>query len=241
MMKLDILAVGVHPDDIELCAAGTLLRHIHMGYQVGILDLTKGELGTRGTSEIRMEEAHKSAQIGKISMRANVGLADGFFNHDDEHARAIIPYIRKYRPETVLINARWDRHPDHARASRLTQDACFLSGLRRIHTLDPLNGQEQESWRPKTIYQYIQDYSSTPDLVVDISDFFEDKMQMIKAFSSQFYDPNSEEPESPISSKDFLDNVDAQDRMMGRFINATYGEGFHQVRPIGVPDLLKLS
>lgn len=241
IMKLDILAIGVHPDDIELCAAGTLLRHIDMGYKAGILDLTQGELGTRGTSETRVVEAQKAAQIGGVQMRANVGLADGFFNHDDENARAIIPYIRKYQPDVVLINARWDRHPDHARASRLTQDACFLSGLRRIETLDPLSGEEQKAWRPKTTYQYIQDYTSTPDLVVDISEYFAKKMEMVRAFASQFYDPNSKEPESPISSKDFLDNIDAKDRVMGRFIGATYGEGFHQLRPVGVPDLMNLS
>lgn len=241
MIKLDLLAIGVHPDDVELCAAGTVLRHIDLGYTVGILDLTKGELGTRGTPETRMEEAQQSARIGGVSMRANVGLADGFFDHDDENARAIIPYLRKYRPETVLINARWDRHPDHARASRLTQDACFLSGLRRIQTLDPLDGKEQDRWRPKTVYQYIQDYTSTPDLVVDISNYFEKKMEMVKAFASQFYDPNSNEPESPISSKDFLDNIESKDRVMGRFIGATFGEGYHQIRPIGVPDLMKLT
>ncbi len=240
-MKVDMLAIGVHPDDIELCAAGTLLRHIDMGYKVGILDLTQGELGTRGTAETRSLEAQRSAQIGGVQLRANVGLADGFFNHDDQNARAIIPYIRKYRPKVVLINARWDRHPDHARASGLARDACFLSGLRRIDTLDPSNGENQQAWRPNTVYQYIQDYTSTPDLVVDISDYFSKKMEMVRAFASQFYDPNSNEPESPISSKDFLDNIDAKDRVMGRFIGATYGEGFHQIRPVGVPDLMKLS
>jgi bacillithiol biosynthesis deacetylase BshB1 len=241
MIKLDILAIGVHPDDIELCASGTLLRHIDMGYQVGILDLTQGELGTRGTPETRLEEAYKSAQIGGIQMRANVGLADGFFTHNSRNARAIIPYIRMYQPELVLINARWDRHPDHARASRLAQDACFLSGLRRIQSVDPVDGLKQKSWRPRTVYQYIQDYNSTPDMVVDISEFFEKKMEMIKAFASQFYNPGSNEPESPISSKNFLDNIDAQDRVMGRFIGVTHGEGFHKLRPIGVPDLLKLT
>jgi bacillithiol biosynthesis deacetylase BshB1 len=240
-MKLDILGIGVHPDDIELCAAGTLLRHIDLGYRVGILDLTEGELGTRGTAETRLKEAKHAAQVGGISMRANVGLADGFFEHNHESAHAIIPFIRKYQPELVLINARWDRHPDHARASGLTSDACFLAGLRRIETVDPLTGQQQEKWRPKNIYQYIQDYTSTPDIVVDISDCFEKKMKMIKAYKSQFYDPNSKEPESPISSKDFLDNVEAKDRVMGRFIGVTYGEGYHQLRPIGVPNLLDLT
>ena len=240
-MKLDILGIGVHPDDIELCAAGTLLRHIDLGYTVGILDLTQGELGTRGTAKTRLNEARDSAKIGGIQMRANVGLADGFFEHDHENARAIIPYIRKYQPEVVLLNARWDRHPDHARASGLAKDACFLAGLRRIETVDPLDGQKQESWRPKTMYQYIQDYTSTPDLVVDISDSFEKKMEMIQAFASQFYDPKSKEPSTPISSKNFLENVKSKDRVMGRFIGATYGEGFHQIRPIGVPDLTKIT
>lgn len=235
--KLDLLAVSVHPDDIELCAAGTLLAHKSLGYRVGILDLTKGELGTRGTDEIRLQEAEESASIGNLDYRGNVGLADGFFEHNESTIRRIIPFLRQLQPDVVLINARWDRHPDHARASKLVHDACFYSGLLKIKTIDPNTLKEQERWRPKTVYQYIQDYTSTPDIVVDISDHQERKMEMIRAFKSQFYDPESNEPSSPISSKDFLDNVIAKDRVMGRFIGATYGEGFHTLRPVGIEDL----
>jgi bacillithiol biosynthesis deacetylase BshB1 len=236
-MKLDVLAIGVHPDDIELCAAGTLLRHKALGYKVGILDLTKGELGTRGTDEIRLEEAQASAQIGALDYRENVGLPDGFFEHNEQSIRKIVPYIRQTQPKIILINAKWDRHPDHARASQLAHDACFYSGLLKIKTIDPVTLEEQERWRPSTVYQYIQDYTSTPDLVVDITRHQSQKMDMIRAFKSQFYDPNSSEPSSPISSKDFLDNVIAKDRIMGRFIGATYGEGFHTLRPVGIEDL----
>lgn len=238
-MKLDVLAIGVHPDDIELCAAGTLLKHKTLGYKVGILDLTKGELGTRGTDEIRLQEAQTSAQIAALDYRENVGLPDGFFEHNEQSIRRIVPYIRQTQPEVILINAKWDRHPDHARASQLAHDACFYSGLLKIKTIDPNTLEEQSRWRPSTVYQYIQDYTSTPDLVVDITQQQSQKMEMIRAFKSQFYDPNSSEPSSPISSKDFLDNVIAKDRIMGRFIGATYGEGFHTLRPIGIEDLTR--
>ena len=238
-MKIDLLAIAAHPDDLELSAAGTMLKHKKMGYKVGVLDLTEGELGTRGSAELRKKEAEKATQIGDIDVRANVGLADGFFQVNDENARAIIPYIRKYRPDIVLINARWDRHPDHAKASQLAQRACFLAGLAKIETVDPETGEEQERWRPRAIYQYIQDYTSTPDIVVDISEHIEQKMEMIKAFQSQFFDPNSKELPTPLSGEDFFDTLLSKDRVMGRFINAEFGEGFHKVRPIGIRDLMK--
>lgn len=238
-MKIDLLAIAAHPDDLELSAAGTILKHKDMGYKVGILDLTEGELGTRGSAEMRKEESRKATQIGNIDVRANVGLPDGFFKVDDDNARKIIPYIRKYKPDVVLINAKWDRHPDHGRASKLAQNACFLSGLVKIETVDPETGEKQDRWRPRTIYQYIQDYTSTPDIVVDITDYVEHKMEMIKAYQSQFFDPDSKELPTPLSGESFFDLLLSKDRVMGRFIQADFGEGFHVVRPVGIRDLMK--
>lgn len=238
-MKIDMLAIAAHPDDLELSAAGTLLKHKDMGYTTGILDLTRGELGTRGSAELRDKEAKKATEIGNVDVRANVGLPDGFFEKNDENARKIIPYIRKFQPDVVLINAKWDRHPDHARGSELAQKACFLSGLIKIDTLDPETGEKQDRWRPRTMYQYIQDYTSTPDIVVDITDYIDQKMEMIKAYQSQFFDPDSKELPTPLSEESFFDLLLSKDRVMGRFIQADFGEGFHVVRPVGIRDMMK--
>jgi len=239
-MKLDILAIGVHPDDVELSCIGTLMKHIELGYKTGILDLTQGQLGTRGTPELRLQEAQRSAEISGIHIRENLGMEDGFFMNDFAHQKPIIEMIRKYRPEIVFANAVSDRHPDHGKAAKLISDACFYSGLRKIET--QLNGKPQEAWRPKAIYHYIQDYYLHPDLVVDITPYFEKKKEAIMAFSSQFYNPeNKNEPETPISSKDFFDFVEARARNYGRIINATYGEGFTVKRAVGVDDLMKLK
>lgn len=238
-MKLDILAVGVHPDDVELSCSGTLLKHISMGKICGILDLTRGELGTRGSAEIRMKEASEAAKILGVSLRENLGMADGFFCNDKEHQLKIIQIIRKYQPEIVLCNALTDRHPDHGRAGQLVSEACFYSGLRKIET--KLDGAEQLAWRPKTVYHYIQDRHLKPDLVIDVSPFVEKKMEAIKAFSSQFYDPNSNEPESPITTKNFFEFVKAKMTVFGRDAGYEYAEGFNVERTIGVDSLFDLE
>lgn len=237
-MKLDILAIGAHPDDIELGCAGTILKEIQAGKKVGVLDLTVGELGTRGSGPLRMEEAKASSQILGLSSRNNLGMKDGFFKNDEDHIRLMIPYIRKYQPDIVLANAKSDRHPDHGRASKLIADACFYSGLRKIETT--LGGEAQEAWRPKAVYHYIQDYFIQPDFVVDITPFMETKMKAIKAFSSQFYNPESKEPDSPLTQKHFFDYLKGRMADMGRYIQVDYAEGFTVDRPAGVDSLSHL-
>ncbi|HPQ98237.1 MAG: bacillithiol biosynthesis deacetylase BshB1 [Lewinellaceae bacterium] len=238
-MKVDILAIGVHPDDVELCCSGTILKHIADGYKVGILDLTRGELGTRGTPEIRAAEAAEGARIMGVEFRNNIGLADGFFDISEASMLPIIEFVRYCQPDIVLANAIKDRHPDHGRASALVEQACFLAGLHRIETYH--EGVLQVRWRPKAIYHYIQDFQLTPDLIVDITAHMDKKMEAILAFRSQFYDPNSPEPSSPISGKEFLNYVKSVSSTMGRRIGATYGEGFNVMRPIGVDDLVQLG
>lgn len=224
MQKLDILAIGVHPDDIELSCAGTLINHIQLGKQVGILDLTKGELGTRGTPELRLEEASQSARIMGIDIRENAGMADGFFRNDESHQRQLVHYIRKYQPEIVIANALEDRHPDHGRAGRLIADSCFLSGLRKVDTFDGNNAQE--AWRPKRIFHMIQDRFLEPTFIVDISNSFEQKSKAIKAYKSQFHDPQSDEPETYIASDNFLKTIEYRAALLGKRIGVKYGEGF---------------
>jgi len=238
-MKLDILAIGVHPDDIELACAGTLLKQISLGNKVGLLDLTRGELGTRGTPELRLQEAENARQLMGAEIRDNVGIADGFFQYDTETVKKIIPFLRKYRPEIVLCNTKNDRHPDHGRAAKLVADACYYSGLKMIAT--EMDGEIQQEWRPKQTYHYIQDYHMEPDFVVDISDFFDKKIELVMAFSSQFYNPNSEEKDTPISSKAFIDFLEARAISYGRPIGAKYGEGYTVNRYVGVKDLFDLS
>jgi N-acetylglucosamine malate deacetylase 1 len=238
-MKLDILAVGVHPDDVELSCSGTLLKHIQLGYKVGLLDLTKGELGTRGSAELRTEEATEAAQIMGALVREQLDLEDGFFTQNEAHLRKIIKIIRKYCPEIVFGNALEDRHPDHGRAAKLISDACFLSGLIKIETLDD-NNIPQAPWRPKSVYHYIQDRALKPDFVVDISQYVDKKFELIMAYKSQFFDPLSSEPKTPISGKDFLDSIKGKDSVYGRYIGVQYAEGFNVEKTIGVQNVFDL-
>lgn len=240
MIKLDILAIGVHPDDVELSCAGTILKHIALGKKVGILDLTRGELGTRGNAELRTIEATNASKILELTVREQLTMADGFFENNEMHLKQIIQIIRKYQPEIILCNAVSDRHPDHGRASKLTNDACFYSGLSKIITLDD-NNVAQNAWRPKAVYNYIQDNFLQPDFVIDITPFMNQKMESIMAYSSQFFDPNSNEPQTPISSKDFMEFVKAKARIFGRPINAEFAEGFTVNRYMGVENLFDLK
>lgn len=241
--KVDILAIGVHPDDVELSCAGTLLRHIAQGKKVGLLDLTQGELGTRGTAEIRLQEAADSARMMGASFRINLGMRDGFFQPTEDNTRKIIEVIRAAQPKIVLANAPRDRHPDHGRASHLVYEACFYAGLQKIETAD-VQGQPQERWRPDALYYYVQDYNLPADFVVDISDYVEQREQLILAFRSQFHVPEadeySQELQTPISGKDFLDYLRGRARTVGRPCGFEYGEGFISARTPGVKDLLAL-
>ena len=235
MEKLDILVFAAHPDDVELACSGTVLKHISLGYKVGIVDLTRGELGTRGSAEIRAEETRVASSILGIHSRENLGFRDGFFEIDEAHLLRVVEIIRKYQPELILANAASDRHPDHRRAGDLVSRANFLSGLVKIETAN------QTAWRAKVVYRYIQDNYIEPDFVVDISGFEAKKLEAIKAFKSQFYDPNSTEPKTPISREDFLDFILARAKQLGRPINAEYGEGFTVERYVGVDDLFELK
>jgi N-acetylglucosamine malate deacetylase 1 len=239
-MKLDILAIAAHPDDVELSCGGTLLSHINKGYKVGILDLTRGELGTRGTAQTRTIEAAEASRILGVHARENVKIPDGFFRNDEEHQRAIIPYIRKYRPTIVLANAIEDRHPDHGRGAELIYDACFLSGLRKIVTQDE-TGTNQEAWRPTHIYHCIQDRYIKPHFIIDITAHWHTKLEAIKAYRTQFYDPNSTEPNSYISSAEFMDFLEARAREYGHSIGVKYGEGFTVCRIPAIDDLFDLK
>ena len=237
-MKLDILAIGAHPDDVELSCAATLAKEISLGKKAGILDLTRGELGTRGSAEIRDVEATNAANILGVTVRENLAFADGFFINDKEHQLKVIEMIRKYQPEIVLCNAIDDRHIDHGKGSQLVSDACFLSGLRKIDT--KFDGVAQKSWRPKHVYHYIQWKNVQPDFVVDVSGFIDKKMEAVQAYSSQFYDPNSKEPVSPITSKNFLDSIRYRAQDLGRLIGVAAGEGFTAERYVAVSSLDKL-
>ncbi len=230
-MKLDLLAFGVHPDDIELSCAGVLLTEKLNGKKTGVIDLTQGELGTRGSAEIRKQEAAEGARILQLDIRENLGMADGFFKNDEAHQRQVITAIRKYQPEIILCNAPEDRHPDHGRSAALVEDAAFLSGLRKIETF--CNGQAQEAWKPKYVINYIQDRYLKPDFVIDITAVMDTKIASIKAYSTQFYNPNHDEPETYISSPDFLDSVIYRSKMMGKMIGVAYAEGFVSKKMIG--------
>lgn len=238
-MKLDILVFAVHPDDAELACSGTILKQIALGYKVGIVDLTRGELGTRGTAEDRDKEAAESAAILGLSIRENVRLSDGFFENNKASQLALVKYIRKYQPELVLGNAPEDRHPDHGRAGKLIEDACFLSGLRKIET--QFDGEVQNEWRPSQLFHYIQDRYIKPDFVVNVTPFWKTKVAAIKAFKTQFYNPESDEPETYISSGDFFQFIEARSREIGHQIGATHGEGFVKSKQIGISDIMKLS
>jgi bacillithiol biosynthesis deacetylase BshB1 len=239
MIKLDILAFGAHPDDVELGCSGTIAKEISLGKKVGIIDLTRGELGTRGSAEIRDKEAAKAAEILGVSIRENLGFRDGFFVNDEKHQLEIIKIIRKYRPEIVLCNAIHDRHIDHGKGSKLVSDACFLSGLRKIET--ELNGENQQAWRPKVVYHYIQWENIKPDFVVDISGFMQHKIDAVMAYDSQFYNPDSKEPVSPITSKNFLDSVTYRAQDLGRLVGVDYAEGFTVERYLAVNSLADLK
>ncbi|MBZ9653014.1 bacillithiol biosynthesis deacetylase BshB1 [Psychroflexus montanilacus] len=223
-MKLDILAIGAHPDDVELSCAGTLAKEIDKGKKVGILDLTRGELGTRGTAETRDAEAKHAADILGVSMRKNLEFSDGFFTNNTAHQLEIIKVLRKYRPDIILCNAIRDRHIDHGKGSQLVSDSCFLSGLKKIETI--CEGNTQKEWRPKLVYHYIQWYDIEPDVVVDITGFMDKKMECIKTYKTQFFDQKSKEPETPISSSNFFDSITYRARNLGRIIGTEHAEGY---------------
>lgn len=234
-MKLDILAFGAHPDDVELGCGATVAKEISLGKKVGIVDLTRGELGTRGSAEIRDMEAAKAAEILGVAVRENLRFRDGFFVNDETHQLEIIKMIRKYRPEIVLCNAIDDRHIDHGKGSKLVSDACFLSGLRRVET--KIDGIVQEAWRPKLVYHYIQWKNIEPDFVVDVTGFMDKKIDAVMAYSSQFYDPNSNEPVSPIATKNFTESIEYRAKDLGRLIFSDYAEGFTVERYVAVNSL----
>jgi bacillithiol biosynthesis deacetylase BshB1 len=237
-MKLDILAFGAHPDDVELGCGATIAKEISLGKKVGVVDLTRGELGTRGSADLRDQEAANAAKILGVSVRENLRFADGFFVNDKEHQLEIIKMIRKYQPEIVLCNAIDDRHIDHFKGSKLVSDACFLSGLEKIETA--IEGEQQDQWRPKQVYHYIQWKNIEPDFVVDVTGFVDKKTAAVLAYSSQFYDPNSKEPETPITSKNFIDSINYRAKDLGRLIGVECAEGFTTERYVAVENLSKL-
>ncbi len=230
-MKLDILAFGAHPDDIELNCAGTLLTEKANGKKTGVIDLTQGELGTRGSAEIRKQEATAAAKILQLDVRKNLELADGFFKNDETHQRQIITVIRKYQPSIILCNAPEDRHPDHGKAAQLIEDAVFLSGLRKIETYD--NGLPQEVWRPTYVFNYVQDRYLHPNFVIDISAVMEQKLAAIRAYTTQFDSPDLSEPQTYISTPDFLESIIYRSKMYGKMIGVKYAEGFISKKMIG--------
>ena len=237
-MKIDILAIGIHPDDVELSCSGTIAKHIAFGKKVGILDLTQGELGTRGNAELRTKEANEAAIILGVSFRTQLKLKDCFFENNEENQKKIIQIIRKHQPEIILCNAISDRHPDHGRASKLVSDSSFYSGLIKIETHS--DNKIQKAWRPKAVYHYIQDQYIHPDFVIDISDFIDIKHKAIMAYSSQFYNPSSNEPETPISSKHFIESVNSKMSILGRDIGVKFAEGFTVNRYPGINSLFDL-
>ncbi len=237
-MELDILAFGAHPDDVELGCAGTLAKEISFGKKVGIIDLTEGELGTRGSVEIRYKESKRASKILGISIRENLKMRDGFFRNDEAHQLEVIKMIRKYRPKIVLCNAIEDRHIDHGKGASLVSDSCFLSGLKRIETV--LDGEIQEAWRPKLVYHYIQWKDIKPDFVVDITGFMDKKVEAIRAYDSQFYNPNSNETVTPIATQNFLDSIKYRSQDLGRLIGTDFAEGFTVERYVAVNSLQDL-
>ncbi len=231
-MKLDILAFGVHPDDVELSCAGTLMVEINNGKQVGVIDLTRGELGTRGSAETRKVEAEAAAKIMGVHVRENLGMRDGFFKNDEEHQLMVVQKLRQYQPEIVLCNAIEDRHPDHGRSSKLIADACFLAGLRKIET--EFNGTKQGAWRPKYVFHYIQDRYAEPDFIFDVSAVFDRKLKSIKAYTTQFNSPDLNEPQTYISTPGYFDTIISRHKMFGKRIGVEYGEGYITEKKIGI-------
>jgi bacillithiol biosynthesis deacetylase BshB1 len=238
-MKVDVLAIAAHPDDIEMTCGGTILSLVAQGKTVAGVDLTRGELGTRGTPEIRLKESEEGARIMNLAARENMGFRDAFFRNDEEHQMALIPIIRHYQPDIILTNTIDDRHPDHGRAAQLVVDACFYAGLRQIKTVGK-DGQSQQAHRPSFIYHFIQDRSLKPDFVVDVSPYWEGKLTAIRAYKSQFFDPTSSEPQSYISGEAFMKFLEARTREHGHMIGVEFGEGFISKRMLGVKDLFQL-
>ncbi len=239
-MKLDILVLAAHPDDAELGCGGTIAKHVKLGKKVGIVDLTKGELGTRGTVEIRASEAAEAAKILGLAVRENIGLPDGYFSNNADAQQAILQVVRKYRPEIVLANAIRDRHPDHPKAATLIYDACFLAGLKQVNSKDEA-GNDQAAWRPKVVYHYIQSQLIQPDFLVDVSDSWETKMQAVRAFKSQFFDPNNNGPQTYISNPQFMQMIESRGIEFGHAIGVGYAEGFTVRNVIGVNSLFDLK
>ena len=237
-MKLDILVFAAHPDDAELSCSGTIMKHVAAGYKVGIVDLTEGQLGTRGSVEERYSEAEAASKIMGLHVRENLQMADGFFENDGPHRLKVIEMLRKYRPDVVFCNAISDRHPDHGRGSELVSKACFYSGLKMIPS--EMDGLAQEAWRPRVVYHYIQDYYHKPDVIVDISGYWERKVETIMAFKTQFFNPNSQLPNTPISGPEFLGFLEGRAMEYGRLIKASHGEGFTVERPLGTDDMVTL-
>ncbi len=235
MMKLDILVFAAHPDDAELGCGGTIIQQIEAGKKVGIIDLTQGELGTRGDVETREKEAQKANEVMGVMVRENLQMADGFFSHSSQNLLKVVEMVRKYRPDMVLANSVTDRHPDHGKGAKLVSEACFLSGLVKVET--SIKGKWQEKWRPKNVFHYVQDRFVEPDFVVDISSVFEKKMEAIKSYSSQFYNPDVKGENTPISSKEFWFFLEARAREFGRSVGAEFGEGFVSDKKLGVKDI----
>ena len=231
-MKVDILAFGVHPDDVELGCSGTLIASIAQGKKVAVVDLTRGELGTRGTAETRKTEAANAAKVMGVHARENLNMADGFFQDDEAHIKKVISVIRKYQPEIVLCNAPEDRHPDHGRSSKLVSDAAFFSGLRKIETI--LNNEAQQEWRPNYVFHYIQDRYLKPDFLFDISDYYEQKIKAVLSYTTQFNSTDTSEPQTYISTPDFIDVIKARALMFGKRIGVKYAEGYLTTKMIGV-------
>lgn len=234
-MKLDLLAIAAHPDDVELSSGATIALHAALGQKVGIVDLTQGEMGTRGTPEQRLSEAEAAKNILGVAIRENMKFKDAFFKNDHEHQLDLIKVVRKYQPEIVLANAPDDRHSDHPRGSQLITEACFMSGLSKIETVH--EGDLQNAWRPKAVYYFIQSKFLQPDFVIDVSDYWGQKMKAVRAYKSQFYDPNSNEPETYISSPEFMNMIESRGKELGHAIGAKYGEGFITQRLPGLPNL----
>ena len=239
-MKLDILAISAHPDDVEVAAGGTLLRHVAQGRTVGLLDLTRAELSTRGNPDLRRQEAETAAQLIGVVERIQLGLPDGYFEADQKSLLKLVTQIRKYCPEIILANATDDRHPDHRRAADLVTQAVFLAGLVKVETVDPNGSSLQQPWRCKNIYHYIQDRNCRPDFVIDVSPYIEKKFEVIRAYKSQFYQPDCTDPETPISCPSFFEALRGRNAMLGRQIGVEYAEGFTVQRPFGLYDLFDL-
>jgi bacillithiol biosynthesis deacetylase BshB1 len=237
-MKLDLLVLASHPDDAELGCGGTIAKHISLGHNVGIIDFTRGELGTRGTPETRDKEAVDSAAILGVSVRANLKFRDGYFINDENHQLVLVRQLRKYQPDIVIANAVYDRHPDHGRAAGLSFESCFLSGLAKVAT--DLDGKPQTPWRPRALYHYIQSQMLKPDFIVDVSDHWDKKMQAVRAYKTQFYDPGSNEPQTYISNPRFMQMIEARGIELGHSIGVRYGEGFTVRRTVGIGSLYDL-